>query len=246
MNVSKSAAVLAVLIGASCTELRDTVPAASDASAIDAELGIDASDSGQAADSADSDARPDAARDATVAAKRVFVTSARFTGAMAPSSATTAAAIVAAIDAKCESAAVAANLGGNWKAWISATDGTTAIDAIDHVGRRGPFVRVDGRVAFIRLYDTSSIAPLSDRLLTENGQALTEGDYELARTWSGTTLSGSITNSTCTLNGRSWRTSSASALGTSGAPLDQSITGEWSITGASECNKERRLYCFEN
>lgn len=251
--------VLACLLSASaCSELKGSgveAPTTDAGTTIDGSVALEVDADGgpgrDAAPSPDSAVASDAsvqdASDGGSANKRVFVTSERFSGALALAADTTATQIVARVDGKCQMAADAVNLGGKWKAWISASDGTTTVHAIDHVGQtRGPFYRLDGKVVFVRLYDTTSVAPLADRLLTENRTPLVEGDYDAARVWTGTGLSGRATVSSCEIGGRSWRYSASDGIGTSGTPLDQGITGEWTISGSGACNTTRRLYCFED
>ena len=243
-----------LLLASACSELRGE---GVEDKTLDAGTPVDGSLATELDGSAERDAAPDSevAKDASVqdasdgasGPKRVFVTDERFSGALALAADTTATQIVARIDGKCQAAAEAATLGGTWKAWISASDATTTVHAIDHIGQtRGPFYRLDGKLVFVRLYDTTSVAPLAERLLTEKRTALVEGDYDAARVWTGTGLSGRATSSSCEVGGRSWRYSASDGIGTSGTPLDQGITGEWTISGSGACNTTRRLYCFEN
>jgi len=73
-----------------------------------------------------------ASRDCSCGIKRVFVTSTSYDGNLGG---------LAGADAKCQTRAAAANLGGAWKAWLS--DGTaSAASRLTH--SRGPYVRLDG------------------------------------------------------------------------------------------------------
>ena len=144
---------------------------------------------------------------------------------------------LAGADAKCQTAALNANLSGQWRAWLS--DGST--DARDRVLDQA-YYRVDGpQVA-------SGIADLTG--CTGDGPCLTapidhdeNGQYVNGYAWTGTLPDGTAE---VDLFCKGWNQTSASGHGTAGSTA--ATDGQWtdhSGTWEIWCYETRRLYCFQ-
>jgi len=157
--------------------------------------------------------------------KRIFLTSVRHPAATLGG--------VTGADAKCQTAAQGANLGGTWKAWLS--DATT--NAIDRIAEVGPWLTLEGpgRPSQIAFNNKANLAtqPFVDIEVTEQGMAVI-GLPELV--WTGTATGGMRTTLVCT----SW--SMNVGAGTVG---DANDAADWTNYRSEPCTASARLYCLE-
>lgn len=165
-----------------------------------------------------------------VATKRVFRTSATFTGNLV--AAAGASPGLAAADALCAMAAAAGSLGGTWKAYLSAP-GTRAGDRLTF---RGPWMVVGG---------DGGVAVDSVEQLTLGRLRQTLARDELGRVtttfgvWTGTYTGGEIADETCS----GWTVSTSGTRGLYGTSnRDGSGWQDFLDTG---CTSTNGLYCFE-
>lgn len=166
---------------------------------------------------ADADA-PDAA---PLPSRRVFATAQRYNGNLGG---------VPGADAKCQAAADGANLGGEWRAWIS----TSAAQASLRFEAGGAWVQVDGATVVFDGLAALSAGARAAVSLTETGAAAT------GPVWTGTDLEGRPSLVDC----ESWTTT---------APVVQATVGTATAAGAAwtdrgapiSCTSSARLYCFE-
>ena len=151
--------------------------------------------------------------------KRVFVTSASFTGDLGG---------LAGGDAKCASAAAAAARGGTFRAWLS--DATT--DAMDRITHPGPWFLVDTTSLVFNGKADLAAQPMVPIIVTETGAAVSFG----VAVWTGTESDGTeSTAATCT----NW-----TSTGTTGR-IGQVSTNAWTSSAFNSCTTPNRLYCFE-
>jgi hypothetical protein len=149
--------------------------------------------------------------------KRVFVTSTAYTGSVAAG--------------VCNNVAQSVNLGGTWVPWLSRT-GSTSADAIDVVTGNGPWVRLDGMVAFAN-HAQLATAPSVPLAITEKNAPLPAGDDEV---WTGTLTGGMHSGSDC----GGWTANSLSAS------YGLVSTSEWTAQGSTtSCSYALHVYCFE-
>jgi hypothetical protein len=153
-------------------------------------------------------------------AQRVFVTSAQFPGFI-----DNLAGGVTGADLKCAQAAG----GGTWRAWLS----DDSIDAIDRVLGSGPWLRMDGQVAFARRPNELPMVKLN---LDEH--AVDVGPN--ARVWTGTGSNGRLLAGQDCL---SW----SSVSGMDGGEYGEAdvVLGGWTDFQSQACNTSAHLYCFE-
>ena len=168
--------------------------------------------------------------------KRVFVTSGRYPGnLMATGGASDG---LLGGDKLCQQSAQAANLGGTWKAWLSAP-GT---DARSRIADVGPWYLVDGTTRVFNNLANLSTTALAPIIRTEQN-AVASGETAV---WTGTTTGGAASQTHCT----SW-TMTASSMGLlTGTVGDAGSAGEWTqrTQGGNTtllCSTTARLYCFE-
>jgi hypothetical protein len=168
----------------------------------------------------------DGSNGGTTGAKRLFVTSARYTGDLTTQGG--AASGLQAGDNLCVAAANAVSLGGTWKAWLS--DATT--DAITRIDDVGPWFQLDGSKTF------ESKAALRDAALVsvsidEQGQSQGNSGH-----WTGSVHSGARASDHCT----SWASASSGVDGETGGvdSLDM-----WSSGYTDSCDTKNRIVCFE-
>lgn len=181
------------------------------------------------------DAASDAGRDAASVSdgavsdrKRVFVTSASYSGNLVATGNGSSA--LDAADKLCAAAAASVPLGGRWKSWLSDA-ATNAIDRIDDVG---PWYQLDGHKTFNDKAGLRSSA-LVRLSITEQGV-----DSTSATVWTGTETGGLKSPSRCS----DW------TVGNSGSVRAQvgstSYTSDWTATTTFACvNLELPIYCFE-
>lgn len=171
--------------------------------------------------------------------KRVFVSSATYTGLLGP--ATNADAGFKGADAKCQALAKAAVLPGIFKAWVSGNDNTKDVKArFTHSNLK--YVLVTGTVIannWNDLVDGSIAAPIN---VDENGNAVAGSDV-----WTGTLSDGGVRDAgaDCSSNvaGSSWEDETQFNAGGYGR-TDQT-DGRWTNTSQKQCLNTARLYCFQ-
>lgn len=159
--------------------------------------------------------------------KRVFATKSEYPGQLGG---------LAGGDAKCATAAAAANLGGTWKAWLS--DATTP--ALARIADVGPWYRVESPLR-TRVFNNKAnlqTSPLAGITTDENGTALPRPFGDAPQVWTGTAVGGSSSTFHC----QSW-TFLGSAYGTVG--LAGAIDNQWTISASPSCANSAHLYCFE-
>lgn len=162
--------------------------------------------------------------------KLAFVTSATYSGDLKTAGA--AADGLAGGDALCETAARAQNLGGTWRAWLSAGN-TTALSRIADVG---PWKLVGGAIVFNNAAGLAT-TPLSALERDEAGRLVPSADYVFTGTESG----GNTVGGDCA----GWTSASAYDQATFG--YVGSTDSEWtsSRTGKTACSGAGHLFCLE-
>jgi cysteine-rich repeat protein len=162
--------------------------------------------------------------DDCVGAKRVFVSSASYTGALGG---------VAGARAKCQALAEAAQLGGTWDAWIGLLGDSPVKRFV-----KSPlgYKKLDGTViadTWADLTDQTLDAPID---LTEKLTIVS------AETWTGVTATGTSSSDSCV----DWTSGASFFVGENGHT--KSVDFHWTQDGANPfqaCDVMRRLYCFE-
>ncbi len=158
---------------------------------------------------------------------RMFVTSGVFNGNLGG---------LAGADAKCASAAAAANLGGSWKAYLS--DGSTDANARFASTTRG-WARLDGLPVIDRLdiHGTTRqlFYPIS---VTENGTPLPFVVDNSRFVWSGTKSTGLRDVDHCS----NWTSASDSVVGAIGSPVGST----WPRFSTFPCGAAEHLVCMED
>ncbi len=192
-------------------------------------------------DAAATDASADASPDASTT-KRVFVTSLAYSGNL--KAAGNGSDGLDGADRLCTTHAMAASLGGTWKAWLSGVNTPLTNDAIDRITGSGPWFRTDGMLAFENRAGLM-VSPKTSLQRDERGQVI---DLPLD-VWTGTDVGGRRSNSLCTdLSGPigtqiAWANASSNTSGDYGDAV--STTGRWTDSGTTQCSTPRRIYCFE-
>ena len=175
-----------------------------------------------------------------VPARRVFVTSATFTGDLAHEGA--AASALDGADELCAQAADAVGLLGTFRAWLSSGEG----NAVDRVTGPGPWKMLDGRVVFPDRESLTHGSPENPLEIDEHGRVVHDS------VWTGTSPDGTHAGVSC----RNWTTTSAPFAGEFGHSYD--VDQSWTyaapvtqlpilggvITGGG-CGSRFHLYCFE-
>jgi hypothetical protein len=178
------------------------------------------------------DAAPDPGR------KRVFVTSTTYLGDLVVQ--VRAASGPAAADTLCTKAAEAATLGGHaWKAYLS----DDSVDAIDRIQDVSPWYSVDRRTLHFANKAALSTQPRTSVEQTEYGQIPSTMDPNVV--WTGTSSSGRRSTG-AKANCANWTSREFDVAyedyGTAG--VDYNVN-QWQESDALECNRDARLYCFE-
>jgi len=161
--------------------------------------------------------------------KLVFVTSATSDGLVGG---------LEGADARCNSAAVRADLPGKWVAWAS----DSATDAIDRIEFRGSYRLLDGREV-VAGYSQLGAGALSNAIdVTELGVRVTDGS---ALTWTGTLPTGRRSD-----HCKDWTTNDTFTFGTAGTVTksDSYWTknfGQAIGVPAWSCATQAHLYCFQ-
>jgi hypothetical protein len=185
----------------------------------------------------------DAASDAQPSAKRVFVSSLRYPANLKDAGG--GADGLASADALCQGLADAVALGGTYRAWLS----TTTVDAIDHVQGTGPWVRLDGAMAFLNhaALGTTPMVPIS----IDETHGMPDPFYEA---WTGTGTGGrvKVQNGLASTTCDDWTSTVDSEtikgwLGIYGqADTTLGAGPEWTSYDDGYCSPfSRHLYCFE-
>jgi hypothetical protein len=153
--------------------------------------------------------------------KRVFVTAAGYAGNFGG---------IAAGDTICNNSAVAAKLGGTWKAWLSDSK-TNAIDRFDDVG---PWYLLNGKKVFNSKANlaTSPIVPIN---VNEHGANLDVYKY----VWTGTKVGGTGINVCC----KDWTDNDTSNTGSAGDTGHND--DRWTAATVDGCWHPFNLYCIE-
>ena len=187
-------------------------PTAGDGGGEELTLGPDASPDAGFEDSGEDDAGPVGPK------KRVFVTLGRFNGNLGG---------ILGGDQRCQAEADAAQVGGEWKAWIS----TPAQNALQRMADVGPWVLMDGRTEVFSSRGSIIDGPKTPIRTTARGNPTN------TQVWTGTLPDGTVSSHTC----QSW---------TSGFPADFAELGSndrqdvgWTSTSTGTCTAG--LYCFE-
>ncbi len=143
---------------------------------------------------------------------------------------------LAAADTKCNHAALVANLGGTWVAWLS----DSTVDAIDRIPDVGPWYLVNGYTLVFPSKSRLEGNPSAHLAMDESGVAVGQagqGRY----VWTGT-AHGGVSSAHCV----DWDDNTIASSGTIGDL--QATDSAW--TEADEplqigCNLFHHLYCFE-
>ena len=158
--------------------------------------------------------------------KRAFVTNQNFNGNLGG---------VVGADAKCQTAADNAGVGGVWQAWVA--DDAVFPDNMPSFRwdtlSLGPYFKFNGVVIdsnFAALFDQQLTNPLST---TETGVGVNSG------VWTGILSDGQVSDFNCT----DWSTADGGVLATVGNSATKQ-QGWTSITTAN-CASPLKLYCFE-
>jgi hypothetical protein len=158
-------------------------------------------------------------------ASRVFVTSAKYTGALSG---------LTGGDAKCQALADAASLGGRWLAWLG--DGTNG-PATRFVHSDAPYSLVGGNVIarnWPDLIDGTIEVPINH---DERGAALPASDDMIV--WTAVFHTG---GNPTPVNCMGWTDASDSLVPTG---LASATDTGWTVTAPYYCSEMHRVYCFE-
>jgi len=172
--------------------------------------------------------------------KRVFVTSATYTGALGSPGGGTAGLVGA--DQKCQSLANAAGLVGSFKAWLSGNDASIEARA-RLVHSTLQYALVTGTVIasnWTDLVDGNLLAPINR---DETGSVVAASNV-----WTGTNSDGSVRNAGAdcddsNFSGSSWISGVNTVAG--GYGVTTATNGGWTNTNQQICNTPNRLYCFQ-
>ncbi len=195
-----------------------TASDASDAAAGSTEAGTDA---GPNSVDAPGDSLTDSQSTALDASgrKRIFATQTQFSGQFGG---------LAAADGLCTQAAQAANLGGNWNAWLS-DSATTAPSRLKSVG---PWFLVDGKTLVFSGPSLSG-TPAHDLDMDEHGVTGTKG-----LVWTGTSATGTGTGIHCSDWSRQGEFGTVGLAGSAEQWTDDQTPG-------APCTLHGRLYCVQ-
>ena len=162
-------------------------------------------------------------------AKRVFASSATYTGNLGG---------LSGADSKCQTLANTAVLGGTWRAWISDTGHSAASRLTQSTD---PYLLVDNttKIAdnWTNLTDGANDAPIN---MLENGQTVSS----ILRVWTNTTSSGGIFTTTSGKVCINWTSASGGRSGRTGNATLY-LNDDWTNQINQDCDELRRLYCFE-
>ncbi len=135
----------------------------------------------------------------------------------------------------CQNTADAQGLGGSWVAWLSRRypDPTPDADAIDEITGAGPWLRLDGQMAFRNRAQLATL-PSVPINVTEANEVLAPG----LGVWTGTLLGGTTGDHDC----QRWSENIDLFSGVVGSA---DSTDNWTDVGLAACDNTRRVYCFE-
>lgn len=164
----------------------------------------------------------------TPASSRVFVTSTTYNGNLGG---------LAGADAKCQSRADAANLGGTWKAWLG--DGTGSPSS-RFIKSTNAYKRIDGQLIANNWNDLVDGNLQNPILVSEFGSNFN------SQVWTNTKIDGTVKytgNASC----NNWTSNAANGLDFSTNGISSRNDFNWTDTSGSSlpCNSIIRLYCFE-
>jgi hypothetical protein len=160
------------------------------------------------------------------AGKRVFLTHQRFLGSLGG---------LTGANAKCNDAAAAAGLVGNFIAWLS----TSTVNAVDRLADVGPWTDTQGTLVFADKNAVVTTGPMTALWYDERGQFLSTANIWTGTRFDGVYQWGAVMAPPC----QEW----TSATGADGARVGQvGRTGsEWTSYSGTSCNSEAHLICFE-
>jgi hypothetical protein len=161
---------------------------------------------------------------ACVSAQRVFVTSATYNAALGG---------YAGADSTCSGVASAAGLGGTWKAWISDSASCPSARFV-HASR--PYALLDGTVVASG-WSALTSGSLANGIARDEAGNLVSGNVEV---WTATNPDGTFAGDGCS----SFSSSSHSAPFAAGGIAGDS-KGSWTDVYLQFCDRDVRLYCFE-
>lgn len=168
--------------------------------------------------------------------KRVFVTSATYTGNLHG---------LAGADAECQARADIKNLGGTWKAWLSDRN-TSAASRLNH--SNNPYKLINGSLVANNWEDLTKGAIANPININELGQVKSTPIWVGA--WTSTKSDGSYrldpfgSQSDCikwTMNTPSYNGYALGAF----TGTNTAINNSWTEGSTDTCNTQHSLYCFE-
>lgn len=158
-----------------------------------------------------------------IVARRVFVSSAAYTGALGG---------VAGADGQCQTLANAASLGGTWRAWLSDSSSSPST-RFAHASV--PYVRIDGTMVATDWAGLTSGSLLASISVDEHGTVVAG-----AEVWTATITDGSSAGAGC-----NDFTSGSSAAPFAYVGLSDRTDSTWTGVYLQFCDRVVRLYCFE-
>lgn len=172
------------------------------------------------------------------ASKRVFLTSTTYHG----DGYSAGFGGLSGADAKCQERANTANLGGNWKAWLSDSS-VSASSRMTHSSV--PYKLLNGTVIADSWSDLTSLKP--DGSFLKHAIDVTElGTNYYPLVWTNTQPDGSITESNSIFTCVDWQQSYGGLTAYVGAPGINDFLGQkWTSYFRQDCYKPAALYCFE-
>jgi hypothetical protein len=169
-----------------------------------------------------------------VITKRVFVTSAAFSGDLKTEGA--GADGFDGADKLCTQAAAAAGLTSTFRAFLSGKHAGADVAAIDRIPQAGAWVQLDGELVFVDPGEMTG-SPRSPITITETGQPLAGGSVWTA------SLSGRRSGDACEdATGESWSSTTTASPAVTGFPT---TTIQWTFATPAACAATAHLYCFE-
>ena len=167
--------------------------------------------------------------------KAAFITSERFDANLGG---------VTGADAKCQSAANVAELGGTWKAWIAASEDDQSVPAARFTFSVRGYQTLDGRFLGGSRLDPFPVGLLTPLDTDENGQVLI--DLSTAGAWTAVRANNDSTRDAGRAGVRTcsdWTSNTFGELGEFGRP--ESTDNLWTNASDANCSGLLRLYCFE-
>ena len=152
---------------------------------------------------------------------------------------------LAGADTKCQGLAVAANLGGNWKAWLSDNVVSAAARLTQN---NGPYALVDGTVVannWADLTDGTLLKAInkSEKNLAPPGST---GSCTGSNVWSNTDFKGAIKSAVATASCTGWTVALAGQTGNQGNYPSSGNANLWTDQcTTSTCAQTAPIYCFE-